>query len=392
VNRSSIAVRRLVPLVLVALAAGTIAAQADNGGDPKLPPSVPAPAPAVVTVAAAAPTAVALAATAPPPAPVPLPAGAPSAVWGAFTCAPTKGPTTAGAPPSQALLNAFGILRRERRPEDAMPAEALAALKRANLAPVAPESARLLRATADGGRAWVVPVPDVTRGFTFPCPAAGKFARPGAKPVPRTATPAPREGLAVVALGGAAAGGGGALNDLVRGRAPVAVDQCAGKGHDMFGVSGIVPEGVAAVFLTAPDGTAVKADVKDNGYEFLIPRPRTVEQRYVVWTGGDGTPHVQPVAAIGGPRLGPCARVGSLAKLPQITPNGAFGPCPVVLPAAAPVPAPALRRDKRGHALRVPLQRQVRLMSCVVSGSSALVAPAPIPPSALPVPRPRKHR
>jgi hypothetical protein len=33
----------------------------------------------------------------------------------------------------------------------------------------------------------------------------------------------------------------------------------------MLGISGMVPEGVAAVFLTAPDGTAVKADVKDNG-------------------------------------------------------------------------------------------------------------------------------
>jgi hypothetical protein len=384
VNRSSITARRLVPLVLAALAAGTIAAQADNGGDPEPPPSAPAPAPAVAAVPAAP--------TAPPASPVPLPAGAPSVVWGAFTCPPTKGPTTAGAPPSRALLNAFGILRRERRPEDAVPAEALAALKRANLTPVAPESARLLRTTADGGRAWVIPVPDVTRSFAFPCRTAGKLARPGAKPAPRAATPAPREGLAVVAMGGAAAGGGGALDDLVRGRAPVAVDQCAGKDHDMFGVSGIVPEGVAAVFLTAPDGTAVKADVKDNGYEFLIPRPRTVEQRYVVWTGGDGTPHVQPVAAIGGTRVGPCARVGSLAKIPQITPNGAFGLCPLVLPAAAPTPAPAVRRDKRRHALRAPLERQVRLMSCVVSGYSAMVAPAPMPPWALPAPRPRKHR
>lgn len=40
---------------------------------------------------------------------------------------------------------------------------------------------------------------------------------------------------------------------------------CAGPDHAMLGVSGIVPNGVPAVFLTAPDGTAVKADVKDNG-------------------------------------------------------------------------------------------------------------------------------
>jgi hypothetical protein len=238
----------------------------------------------------------------------------------------------------------------------------------------------------------VVPVPDVTRSFPVPCRPAGKFARPGAKPVPRAATPAPREGLAVVSVGGAAPGGGGALDDLVRGRAPVAVDQCAGKDRAMFGVSGIVPEGVAAVFLTAPDGTAVKADVKDNGYEFLIPRPRTIEQRYVVWTGADGTPHVQPVAAIGAPRSEACPRLGASAKIPQITPNGGFGPCPLVRPAAAPFPAPALRRHKRGRILRAPLERQVWLLSCAVSGSPALAAPVPVPPKALPAPRPRMHR
>jgi hypothetical protein len=134
--------------------------------------------------------------------------------------------------PSQALLNAFAILRRDRRPPDALPAEALAALKRTGLAPVAPESARLLRDTPDGGHAWVVPVPDVTRGSAVPCLGLVKRARPGAKPNPPR-VPAPnrpaREGLAVVALGGAAWGGGGALDDLVRGRAPIAVDPCAGR-------------------------------------------------------------------------------------------------------------------------------------------------------------------
>lgn len=43
------------------------------------------------------------------------------------------------------------------------------------------------------------------------------------------------------------------------------VTMCAGPDHAMLGVSGIVPNGVPAVFLTAPDGSAVKADVKDNG-------------------------------------------------------------------------------------------------------------------------------
>jgi hypothetical protein len=64
----------------------------------------------------------------------------------------------------------------------------------------------------------------------------------------------------------------------------VTVAPCAGADHSMLSISGIVPNGVASAFLTAPDGTAVRADVKDNGYEFLLPSPRPYEERYVVWT------------------------------------------------------------------------------------------------------------
>ena len=46
----------------------------------------------------------------------------------------------------------------------------------------------------------------------------------------------------------------------------------------------------------------MRADVKDNGYEFLLPNQRSYEQRYVVWTGGDGTPHVQPIVTFAAAR------------------------------------------------------------------------------------------
>jgi hypothetical protein len=155
----------------------------------------------------------------------------------------------------------------------------------------------------------------------------------------------------VVATGGAPAGGGAALPDLVRGRGAVSVDACAGPGHDMLGVSGVVPDGVAAAYLTAPDGTAVRADVSDNGYAFVIPTPRDAGQRYVVWTGGDGTPHVQPV-----PRLllrpgrSACAtRYASVVRItpepdgcrpgPIVTPAVPVAPC-AVPPAPGPVPVP----------------------------------------------------
>jgi hypothetical protein len=96
----------------------------------------------------------------------------------------------------------------------------------------------LVRADADAN-AWVVPVTDVT--------VAGLGCAPGS-------SGAAREGLAVVSVGGAAAGGGGALRDLQRGLAAAAVDPCAGTDRDMLGVSGIVPDGVEAVFITAADG------------------------------------------------------------------------------------------------------------------------------------------
>ena len=70
----------------------------------------------------------------------------------------------------------------------------------------------------------------------------------------------------------------------------------------MLGVSGIVPDGVEAVFVTAADGSATRADVHDNGYAFVLPRPRRPEPRYLVWTGADGTPHVQPLPGL------PCRR------------------------------------------------------------------------------------
>jgi hypothetical protein len=151
VNRLKPAARRLAPLVLVAFAAGAIAAHADNA------PKPPAPR---ATVAVSSPPVTRVPAV------------------GKFiaACRPAKkAPAAAATPPSQALLDAFAILRRERRPEDALPPEALKALKQRNLAPVSPDSARLLRTSSGGGQAWVVPVPDVTRStFPFPCRAEGQ--------------------------------------------------------------------------------------------------------------------------------------------------------------------------------------------------------------------------
>jgi hypothetical protein len=258
---------------------------------------------------------------------------------------PQVAPTT---PPSSGLLGALGVLRAPAGPEDALPADALRQLKARGLAPADPASARLLRTTPDGGRAWIVPVPDVSAARVVPC-----RARRG-----------PQEGVAVVATGGAPAGGGAALGDLVRGRGAVAVDVCAGPRHDMLAVSGVVPDGVAAAYLTSPDGTAVRADVADNGYAFVVAHARRTGQRYVVWTGGDGTPHVQPVPPAFAPRRAPCGDASRRAV--RVTPEPYVCPATVVADPVRPSRRPVRR------AVPVPL-----VVPCAV---------APPPPAPMPVP------
>jgi hypothetical protein len=295
---------------------------------------------------------------------------------------PPKAPTA--APPSQQLLDAFAILRRPRADQDALSPEALEALRVRGLSPVSLDLSRLLRSTPSGGKAWVVPVPNAVGPLGASCGPVGKSAS--------------REGVVVVAVGDAASGGGGALDDLVRGRAPVTLAPCAGADHSMLSISGMVPNGVPAVFLTAPDGTAVRADVKDNGYEFLLPNQRTYEQRYVVWTGGDGTPHVQPVVTFAAARASACKASAKLAQsVPRVSPDG-LSPCaapPIANRFAVPVP----RRGSRAQRLRRQVQAVFYVTRCaglgpftpsaVVPGRPGSVPPvAVVPARPVPVPAP----
>jgi hypothetical protein len=349
--------RSVASLVLVALIAGAIAAHADSGAAPRTPraparvvaaPARPLAAPGVVAYGCAAPVPVN------PKRPVPAPAK----------------PST--APPSEALLDAFAILRRPRTDRDALSPEAAQALNARGLSPVSPDSARLLRSTRAGGKAWVVPVPDVVGRL-------GLLCVPGARS-------GSREGLAVVATGDAASGGGGALEDLVRGRAPVTATSCAGADRSMLSISGIVPNGGGAAFLTAPDGTAVRADVKDNAYEFLLPNPKAFEQRYVVWTGGDGTPHVQPVVTFGAPRASMCPAMARLIRsMPRVSPDGMF-PCTApqaVNPKFAVPSRPGARKPRRGVAPPVLYLPRCVLGAPFVPGVVVTGRPAPAPPVAV---------
>jgi hypothetical protein len=359
--------RSVASLVLVALIAGAIAAHADSGAAPRRVRTparvVAAPAPARPFLAGT-PLAIACAA------PVPIAPGRKSPQ----TPQPPQPPKAATAPPSQQLLDAFAILRRPRTDQDALSPEALEALRVRGLSPVSLDSSRLLRSTASGGKAWVVPVPNVVGRLGVACQPVGRSG--------------PREGLVVVAVGDAASGGGGALDDLVRGRAPVAVAPCAGADHSMLSISGIVPNGVPAVFLTAPDGTAVRADVKDNGYEFLLPNQRPYEQRYVVWTGGDGTPHVQPIVTFAAMPARACKASARLAQtVARMSPDG-FPPCGAPLIAnkfVLPVPRRASRelRLRRQAAAIFYVGRCTGLGPFAPGGVAAPGRPGPAPPVAV---------
>ncbi len=375
-------------LAIASLALGVVAALADgrDGAKPRattagaLAPRVTLPAPAAQPV--------------PPTAAIVVGGSSLRAAVPVAACPADDQPPAPAAVP-QNLLDAFGVLRRERADTDALPESALKALRQRGLEPFDPAAARLLRQTDDGGRAWVVPVRDVPANagvlFEVACVtrtlgrqrqalaqairkrqrARVRRAHPRARPrlvtpsapvptpttprrVPLSTTsvptpvpspdttdkPSPHPGLAVVALNGAPGGAGGRLEDLVRGREPVAIDPCGGPTRDMLSVSGIVPDGVGAAFLTSPDGTAVRADVKDNAYAFVVPRTKRAEQRYVVWTGGDGTPHVQP---LGSPVfLGRARCPAAIAnRPPTVSPDGSglcghFSLAPAIIEPAPP--------------------------------------------------------
>jgi hypothetical protein len=123
---------------------------------------------------------------------------------------------------------------------------------------------------------------------------------------------------------------------------------------------------VPAVFLTAPDGTAVRADVKDNGYEFLLPNQRSYEERYVVWTGGDGTPHVQPTVTFAAVRASACKSSAKLTQsVARVSPDGAF-PC-TAGPMADKFPVPVPRGAPRALRLRRQVAAMVYVTRCTAS-------------------------
>ncbi len=285
--------------------------------------------------------------------------------------------------PSGRLSRNFSILRRPHAAADTLPKDVVRQLQARGVRLPDVNAARLLRTTTGGGKAWVIPVADVsvmTRPFgcvaaaPAPAPLPTRAPRRSTKPRYRPAVPAPapppsalpalvtgangilpalrpakrEEGLVVMATGDAGAGGGGALSDLLAGQAPPSVRNCVGRSFNLVSVSGMVPDGVDQVYLTKSDGTAVKSDVEDNGYSFVVPaaarRSRIGDLRFLVWTAANGVPKVQPVTITQLPQRF-CRRMRMSTRFARFTPDVVtFTTSTVPVPATLVSPARAPRR------------------------------------------------
>jgi hypothetical protein len=101
----------------------------------------------------------------------------------------------------------------------------------------------------------------------------------------------------------------------------------------------------------------------------VVPRPGGIEPRYVVWTGADGTPHVQPANSFGILRGAVCARI---ARGTGADPDARrlLRLC-AAPPVTRPFAPPAIPR--RDHGRRAPVPAPL-LLAC----ASAVPVPPPI--------------
>jgi hypothetical protein len=219
-----------------------------------------------VAVLAAAGVAVAGAAFAAP-AKAPRPPKVAKPVKGCGGPVPTPQPSS--RTPSEALLDTLGVLRRPRAATDAVPASALERIfgGRPEL-----DSARRVR-----DNAWLVPLEDV-RWF----PSVSAECLRNLPPKQRAATERaqreaarrpPVEGVTAVSTGEQGILlGRWSVDDIKAGRT-FTVSNCAGPKHDQIRVSGLVPDGVGAVTITARDGTTTAVSVQDNVALQMFARP-----------------------------------------------------------------------------------------------------------------------
>jgi len=170
----------------------------------------------------------------------------------------------------------FGMLRRAITPADAVSAAEATSLSHSGFVGAFGANLALAReTTTSAGSAWLVP------GDQSLCLIARS-----------------------VTTGTAVLGGATCTSDA--GAAAGALEQVSGSAKDpgVQLVSGVVPDGVSSVRVTAPDGVVESAAVGDNVYSVIVPAGAAVSFTDATGTVAiPGTPppaRAQPITAAGG--------------------------------------------------------------------------------------------
>lgn len=184
---------------------------------------------------------------------------------------PPSAPPSTASPPS-ALLTELEVLRRARKPADALPTRFYSALASG----VNPASIRLADTSAADGRYYLVPADNIDPDSRSSCAPSGDGR--------------PEAGVCLVVRGG---GGGSACatadevragNSLIRG------DRVPGTRPGTVFVSGIVPDGVRQVVLEYPAGAPVRrvdVNVEGNVFAASFNGSAALEPK-VIWRTASG--------------------------------------------------------------------------------------------------------
>ncbi len=244
-------------------------------------------------------------------------------------------PSLSSAPVPAALAAALPVLARPRNGEDAAPHEAISMLS--SLATgIELDHAQLIRTSAQGGRAWMIPVlhespqlapvaclrrelrnleKDARRGLYPQLLARQRRYAAVAEQYLHAHAASPPPGVIVFTQGEIVQGADGTLTTIRHGSA-FATGECAGPGHNLLTVSGLAPAGTSTIQLRSPDGATQTEPVADGAYSFLFapsPTPAGLPDRLVLLNGR------HPIATVVIPD-------GSFSTHPQCTTGATHGP------------------------------------------------------------------
>jgi hypothetical protein len=185
--------------------------------------------------------------------------------------------TTSNALPSMRVLGALGVLRRPRAADDALPAKAFA-LNPPFVAGVMADSARRVQ-LPDGTDEWVVPAENLAPPIRVPeaclrtMPADQRKATREA--IEDSENQPAVEGVVIVRDRDGEQprpGQSWRIDDIVAGKA-FSLQGCTGPMHNRITLSGLVPDAVTQVTVTAKNGAMVQVSPEQNVITLEQDRP-----------------------------------------------------------------------------------------------------------------------